>query len=81
MTPAPSFESLSYKLFLVDGNLTANAKLDPDVNVFLNISSLDTQYFNADDTKTFVNNTISSDSISVFHINIWSMQKKNSLKL
>ena len=75
MTPEPSFESLSYKPFAVDGNLTVNAELDPDVNFFQNISSLDTQYFNIDDTKTFVNNSISSDSFSVLHINIRSMQK------
>ena len=75
MTPEPSFESLSYKPFSVDGNLTVNAELDPDVNFFQNISSLDTQYFNIDDAKTFVNNNISSDSFSVLHINIRSMQK------
>ena len=55
MTPEPSFESLSYKPFSVDDNLTGNAELDPDVNVFQSISSLDTKYFNIDDTKTFVN--------------------------
>ena len=75
MTPEPSFESLSYKLFAVDGDLTVNAELDPDVNFFQNISSLDTQYFNIDDAKAFVNNNISSDSFSVLHINIRSMQK------
>ena len=82
MTPEPSFESLSYKPFSVDGNLTVNAELDPDVNFFQNISSVDTQYFNIDDTKTFVNN-ISSNSFSALHINIRSIQKnfKNSLKL
>ena len=42
MTPEPSFESLTYKPFSVDGNLTVNAELDPDVNFFQNISSLDT---------------------------------------
>ena len=75
MTPEPSFESLSYKPFSVDGNHTVHAELDPDVNFFQNISSLDTQYFNIDDAKTFVNNNISSDSFSVLHINIRSMQK------
>ena len=34
MTPEPSFESLSYKPFSVDGNLTVNAELDPDVSFF-----------------------------------------------
>ena len=75
MTPEPSFESLSYKPFSVDGNLTVNTELDPDFNFFQNISYLDTQYFNIDDAKTFVNNNISSDSFSVLHINIRSMQK------
>ena len=75
MTPEPSFESLSYKPFSVNSNHTVHAKLDPDVNFFQNISSLDTQYFNIDDAKTFVNNNISSDSFSVLHINIRSMQK------
>ena len=73
MTPEPSFESLSYKPFSVDGNHTVHAELDPDVNFFQNISSLDTQYFNIDDAKTFANNNISSDSFSVLHINIRSM--------
>ena len=75
MTPEPSFESLSYQPFLVDGNLTVNAELDPGVIFFQNISSFDTQYFNIDDAKTFVNNNISSDSFSVLNINIRSMQK------
>ena len=75
MTPEPSFESLSYKPFSVDGNHTVHAELDPDVNFFQNISSLDTQYFNIDDAKTYVNNNTSSDSFSVLHINIRSMQK------
>ena len=77
MTPEPSFESLSYKPFSVDGNHTVHAELDPDVNFFQNISSLDTQYFNIDNAKTFVNNNISSDSFSVLHINIRSMQKNS----
>ena len=76
MTPEPSFESLSYKPFSVDGNLTVNAELDPDVSFFQNICSFDSQYFNTDDAKTFVNNNISSDSFSIFHINIKSMQKR-----
>ena len=75
MTPEPSFESLSYKPFSVDGNLTVNAELDPDVDFFQNISSLDTECFNKDDGKTFVNKNISSDSFSVLRINIRSMQK------
>ena len=75
MTPEPIFESLSYKSLSVDGNLTVNAGLDPDVNFFQNISSFDTQYFNIDDSKIFVHNIISSDSFSVLHINIRSMQK------
>ena len=75
MTPEPSFESLSYKPFSADGNHTVNAEVEPDVNFFQNISSLDTQYFNIDDAKTYVNNNISSDSFSVLHINIRSMQK------
>ena len=62
MTPEPSFESLSYKPFSVDGTLKVNAELNPDVNFFQNISSLDTQYFNINDAKTFVNSNISSDS-------------------
>ena len=64
MTPEPSFESLSQKLFSVDGNLTVNAELDPDVTFFENISFLHTQYFSIDDAKIFVNNNISSDSFS-----------------
>ena len=76
MTPELSFESLSHKPFSVDGNHTAHAELlDPDVNFFQNISCLDTQYFNIDNAKTFVNNNISSDSFSVLHIIIRSMQK------
>ena len=75
MTPEPSFESLSHKPFSVDGNLTVNAKLDPDVIFFQIISSLDTKYFNIDDARTFINNNISSDSFSVLRINIRSMQK------
>ena len=68
MTPEPSFESLSYKPFAVDGNLTVNAELDPDVNFFQNISSLNAQYFNIDVS-------ISSDSFLVLQINVRSMQK------
>ena len=68
MTPEPSFESLSYKPFSVDGNLTVNAELDPDVNFFQNISSLNAQYFNIDVS-------ISSDSFLVLQINVRSMQK------
>ena len=49
-------------LFSVDGNLKVNAELNPDVNFFQNISSLDTQYFNINDAKTFVDSNISSDS-------------------
>ena len=79
MSPEQSFESLSYKPFSVDGNLTVNVELDLDVNFSQNISSLDTQYFNIDDAKTFVNNNISSDSFSVLHINIRSMQKKSDV--
>ena len=66
---------MSYKPFSVDGHLTVNAVLDPDIIFFQNISSLDTQYFNIDDAKTFVNSNISSDSFSFLHINIRSMQK------
>ena len=69
MTPEPSFESLSCKPFSVDGNLTVNAELDPNVTFFQSISSLDTKYFNVEDTKTFVNNNIYSNSFSVLHIN------------
>ena len=43
MTPEPSFESLSYKPFSKDHNLTINAILDPDVNFFQSISFLDTK--------------------------------------
>ena len=75
MTSESSFESLSYKPFSVDGNFTINAELDPDVNFFQNIYSLDTQYFNKDNAKTFVNKNISSDSFSVLHISIRSMKK------
>ena len=75
MTPEMSFGSLPYKPFSVDGNLTSNAKLDTDVNFFQSISSLNTKYFNTEDTKTFVNNNISSNSLSVLHINIRSMQE------
>ena len=75
MTLEPNFESLSYKPFSIDSNLTVNAELDPDVNFFQSISSLDTKYFNIDDTKAFINNNISSTSFSVLHINISSMQK------
>ena len=50
MTPEPSFESLSYKPFSVDGNLTVNAELDPDVNFFQSISSLDKKYISIDHT-------------------------------
>ena len=75
MTPETSFESLFYKPFSVDGNHTVHAELDPDVNFIQNISSLDTQYFNIDDAETFVNNNVSSDSLSVLYINIRSMQK------
>ena len=73
MTPEPSFESLSYKPFSVDSNLTVNTVLDPDVNFFENISSLDTQYFNIVDTEAFVNNNISSNLFSVLHVNIRCM--------
>ena len=52
----------------VDGNLTVNAELDPDVNFFQNISSLNAQYFNIDVS-------ISSDSFLVLQINVRSMQK------
>ena len=75
MTPEPSFESLSYKPFAVDGNLTVNAELDPDVNFFQKNSSLDTKYFNIDNAKTFVNNNISPGSFLVLQTNIRSMQK------
>ena len=54
--PESSFESLSYKPFLVNGNLTVNAELDPDVNFSQNISSLDTRYYSIDDIETFVKN-------------------------
>ena len=68
MSPEQSFESLSYKPFSVDGNLTVNAELDPHVNFFQNTSSLDTQYFNIEVAE------MSSDSFSVLHINIRCMQ-------
>ena len=41
MTSEPSFESLPYK---------PNAELDRDVSFFQSVSSLDTKYFNIDDT-------------------------------
>ena len=75
MTPEPSFEYLFYKPFWVDGNLTVNAELDPNVNFFQSISSLDTNSFNIDDTKRFINSNISWNSFSVLHINIRGMQK------
>ena len=75
MTPEPTFEFFSYKTFSVDGNLTVNAELDPHVNFFQNISSLDTQCFNIDDANISSDN-ISSDSFSVLHINIRCMQNK-----
>ena len=53
MTPKPSFESLPYKPFSVDGNLEL-------MQFFQTTSSLHTKYFNTDNTKTFVNNNISS---------------------
>ena len=48
--PEPNFDSLSYKPFSVDGNLTFNAELDPDVNFFQCISSLDKKYISIDHT-------------------------------
>ena len=75
MAPEPCFESLSYKPFSIDGNLIVNAGLDPDVNFFQSISSLDTKYFNIDYTKIFVNNNNSSNSFSVLLINIRIMEK------
>ena len=74
--------TLSYKLFSVHGNLTVNAGLDPDVNAGLDpdIFSLDAQYFNIDDAKTFVNNNISSDSFSVLNL-ILSEWNENPQKL
>ena len=75
MSPVSGFESLSYRPFLVDCNLAINAKLDLDVNFFQSIPSFYAQYFNIGDTKRFVNNNISSNSFSVLHINIRSMQK------
>ena len=75
MTPESSCKSLSYKPFSVVGNFAVNVELDPDVNFFQSIYSLDTKYVNIDDTKTFVNNNIPSNSLSVPDINIRSMQK------
>ena len=72
--PRTEFWILVLKIFSVDGNLTVNVELDPDVNFFQSISSLDAKYFNIGDTKTFVNN-VSSNSFSVVHINIRRMQK------
>ena len=46
--------------------------LDPDVNFFQNISSLDTQYLNIDDTKTFVNINISSILVQY----VWNAVRK-----
>ena len=69
MTPELSFESLSCKPFLVDGNLTDNAELDLNVNFFQSISSLNIKNFDVEGTKTFVNDNIYSNSYSVLHIN------------
>ena len=74
MTPEPNFEEMSYKPFEVDESITVNPELDPDVNFFQNISSLDTKYFSLNETKNFVNN-IDSKSFSVLHLNIRSMKK------
>ena len=52
MTPEPSFESLSYTPFSIDCNLTIDAKLDPYIIFFQNISFLDTKYFN-DNTQIY----------------------------
>ena len=73
----PDTSNLATKTALttVENKISDISKLDSDINFFQNISSLDTQYFNIDDAKIFVNNNISSDSFSVFHINIRSMQK------
>ena len=74
MTPEPNFEEMSYKPFAVDENVTVNPELDPDINFFQSITSLDTQYFSLDETKNLVNN-VDSNSFSVPHLNIRSMKK------
>ena len=73
MTPEPTFESMSYKPLLVDDNFTVNQELDPDVNFFQSISSLDAKYLSINETKHFVN-TLDSNSFSVLHLNIRSMK-------
>ena len=67
MTPEPNFEDMSFKPFTVNEHSTINPKLDPDTNFFESISSLDTKYFNENETKTFVSN-IESESFTVFHL-------------
>ena len=74
MTPEPNFEDMSFKPFTVNEHSTINPKLDPDTNFFESISSLDTKYFNENETKTFVSN-IESESFTVFHLDIRSMKK------
>ena len=85
MTPKPNFEDLSFKPFTVNEHSTINLELDPDTNFFESISSFDTKYFIANETKTFVSN-IDSEFFTVLHLNIRIMKKtmkasKNSLRI
>ena len=74
MTPEPNFKDMSFKPFTINEHSTIDPELDPDINVFESISSLDAKYFTVNETKTSVSN-IDSESFTVLHLNIRSMKK------
>ena len=74
MTPEPNFVDMSFKPFTVNEHSTINPELDPGTNFFESISSLDTNNFTVNETKTFVSNT-DSEFFTVLHLNIRSMKK------
>ena len=54
---------MSFKPFTVNQFSKVNPELEPDINVFESISSLDTKCFTVNESKTFVNSTDSEPFI------------------
>ena len=68
-----SFENLSFNAFDNDRILLNDAN-DPDQNIFLQETLLNTSYFTPESAKVSLN-SVKDDSFSVIHINIRSLNK------
>ena len=69
MTPDINFESLSYNPFSIDES-SINSEHDPDINVYQDISSLETHYCSPNNFKIFKNFNKNFESFKEFYSTI-----------